>query len=545
MVQYADGGTDMFERIIEWWNGLNQQKKMFACGVAFGLIFMILFVVAIIGVVGGGKQNNTEIGTEIGTETESLIETEDQFLTEIESVTEIETESEIEVETEVESESESEKIPEQKEDPQSELGGGMTSQNGASVDISQVVQQEPSNETRETTLGIDVSEYQGNIEWNLVADAGVEFAIIRVGYREMLTGKIVMDERAQWNLQQATKYGIKVGAYFASAAISKEEAIEEANWVADFIKGYKITYPVAFDFERFEKAENRHSVLNKTQRTDVAIAFMDTIKERGYTPMFYASKNGMDNSASWEMSRLPESKYKIWVAQYPSTPYPQTAQSSYSGYHDIWQYTNKGIVPGINKNKNVDMNVAYFGYKEVTGPQDSEAPEVELVKFNDVTPVEMTGNPETNLRTEPNKDSVSNIARLLKTREYVTMIALSEDNKWARVKDESGQILYAWYNNIRPSTYEDHQGINTQFTTVSDKVTKIDRVEKVNLRGKPTTDPAVAEEEGWIYEGDVFKRIGISVGGGEFSKILYIDENGKEKILYCSTQFLKVVEDEE
>lgn len=526
----------MLERILEWWNRLNQQNKSFVYGAALGLVFVILFVVAIIGIVGGKQENDTELGaeTECVTDTEIVSEIQTELETEFE--TEIETETEVELESEIESESEqtSEKM---EEDPQSALGGGMTSQNGASVDISQVVQEKPSNETRETTIGIDVSDYQGKIDWKKVAESGVEFAIIRVGYREMLTGTIVEDKYGRWNLQEATKYGIKVGAYFASAAINTEEAVEEANFTANIIKGYKITYPVAFDFERFGEKENRHAALNRTQRTDVAIAFLDTIKNKGYTPMFYASKGGMDNSASWEMNRLPESKYKIWVAQYPGIPYPQTENTSYVGYHDMWQYTNQGSVPGINKKVTVDMNVAYFGYDEETGPQDTEAPEVELLKFNDVSHVEMTGDPETWLRTEPDKDNDENRVRILKTRDYVTMIALSEDEKWARVQDESGQILYAWYNNIRPSTYEDHHDIVTQFISVSDSVTKVDRVTEVRLRGKPTTKDEIAGVEGYIYEGDVYERIGISVGGGEYSKINY-----KGKILYCSTQYLKIVD---
>ena len=121
---------------------------------------------------------------------------------------------------------------------------------GVEVDIAFVVDE---SETKEVTNGIDVSRYQGTIDWEKVAGSGIDFAMIRVGYRTLSSGEIVADSNAKYNMQEAQKYGIKLGAYFFSTAISEEEAKEEANWVADYIGQYKITYPVAYNCENFER----------------------------------------------------------------------------------------------------------------------------------------------------------------------------------------------------------------------------------------------------------------------------------------------------
>lgn len=214
------------------------------------------------------------------------------------------------------------------------------------------------HETEEITYGIDVSKYQGNIDWQQVAASGVDFVMVRVGNRTMEDGTIHEDPTAKYNIEEASKYGIKVGVYFFSTAVTEKEALEEADWVAEFISEYQISYPVAYNCEGFGRTENRQYSLSKTQRTDLAIVFLNRINEYGYRPMFYGAKNELEDDKKWETSRL-ESLYKIWVAQYPSVPYPTTEASSYAGKYDMWQYTNQGIVPGIQTA--VDMNVAYFG----------------------------------------------------------------------------------------------------------------------------------------------------------------------------------------
>lgn len=203
--------------------------------------------------------------------------------------------------------------------------------------------------------GVDVSKWDGQIDWKQVKESGIQFAMVRVGYRTLESGTLYEDPYAKYNLQEAHANGIKVGAYFFSTAINEQEVLEEAVWVSDFIKPYTISYPVAYDCEGF--AASRQSLLTIEERTNLAITFLDVIKSNGYTPLFYGSKS--DLTRHWDTSLL-SSKYKIWVAQYPGTPYPETPKSSYSGTHAMWQFTSNGTVPGINPG--VDINIDYFGF---------------------------------------------------------------------------------------------------------------------------------------------------------------------------------------
>ena len=148
-------------------------------------------------------------------------------------------------------------------------------------------------ETERITLGIDVARYQGTIDWQEVSQSGVEFAIVRIGYRGMADGEIKEDPNGRYNLQEAAKAGIPLGVYFFSTAVSQEEAEEEAKWVEEVISGYPITYPVVYDCENFNDPDSRQYFLNRNERTDIALAFLKTIEKLGYEGMFYASKNDM------------------------------------------------------------------------------------------------------------------------------------------------------------------------------------------------------------------------------------------------------------
>lgn len=496
----------MFGRIVDLWSELGKKKQKIIVGIVLGILFVLLFISVLWSII-----NRKEPGNDLPPVSESEIAEE--------------------------------------EDPQSSVGGNMTDQEGTSVDISQVVDKAPTNETQEVTLGIDVSKYQGTIDWKKVAESGVDFAMIRVGYRTLKTGEIIADSNAKYNMQEATKYGVQIGVYFFSTAISEDEAIEEANWVADYIAKYQITYPVVYNCENYEDSENRQYSLTITQRTDFAIAFLEQIEERGYTPMFYASKNEMEGDAKWETSRL-QSQYKIWVAQYPGVPYPQTSQSSYAGKHDMWQYTNKGTVPGINKP--VDMNVAYFGFKESTGPQDNEKPEdVEVdveagMNFREVNET-VTAKEKTHLRTSPDKENDGNIKHTLMNGEIAQVKAVSADGKWARV-EFNNQTLYAWYNYLttdlsekenEEQTYEEVNGIKTKFMEWNDSVTPVATVDFIRLRKKPTTKEEIAPTEYTVAHGEKLERIGVSTDADHtYSKIRY-----KGQILYCVSKYLEVVDE--
>jgi GH25 family lysozyme M1 (1,4-beta-N-acetylmuramidase) len=195
--------------------------------------------------------------------------------------------------------------------------------------------------------GIDVSKYQGNIDWGAVASSGISFAIIRAGYRGASTGALIEDPYFKKNIAGATKAGIKVGVYFFTQAISEAEAIEEASMVLSLVSGYKVTYPIFIDSEN--ASGGRANGLDSGTRTAVVKAFCQTIANGGYKAGVYASK-------SWFGSKLNASalsNYCIWVAQYNTS-------CTYSGKYNLWQYTSQGTVSGISGN--VDMNISYLGY---------------------------------------------------------------------------------------------------------------------------------------------------------------------------------------
>lgn len=197
-----------------------------------------------------------------------------------------------------------------------------------------------------SATGIDVSKYQGTIDWSAVKAAGIEFAIIRVGYRGSQTGVLVEDPYFKQNIKGATAAGIKVGVYFFTQAITEAEAVEEASMVLSLISGYKLKYPVFIDTEN-GSGNARANGLDKATRTACISAFCKTIQNGGRTAGIYASK-------SWYNTKLDMSQlngYCIWVAQYNTS-------CTYTGKYSIWQYTSKGSVPGIKGY--VDMNISYM-----------------------------------------------------------------------------------------------------------------------------------------------------------------------------------------
>lgn len=424
------------------------------------------------------------------------------------------------------------------EDPQNFANGNMSEGSGANVDVSEMIT-EGVKETKEITFGIDVSKYQGTIDWEQVAAAGTDFVMVRVGYRTLVSGEIVADTNARYNMQQAQKYGIKVGAYFFSTAITEEEAVQEANWVADYISQYPITYPVAYNCEGFHDEENRQYGLTKTERTEIALAFLQTIGSRGYTPMFYASRNELQGDAQWETSRI-DPLYKIWVAQYPAEPYPQTESSSYTGIHAMWQYTTNGIVPGISGS--VDVNIAYFGYdgtedaKNEEKPEDAQVDIEALMTFTEVNET-VTAKIETNLRSHPSQGDESKVLYTLKNGEVATRIGVS-DSGWSKLKF-NGSVYYAVSsflttdlsydpNEESQTEAEEDTQIKTKFTEVNEQVTA---KEVVNLRNLPSTTHADSVVVTQLRNGEIAKRIGISDNG--WSKLEY---NGS--VYYAVSSYL-------
>lgn len=194
-------------------------------------------------------------------------------------------------------------------------------------------------------LGIDVSKWQKEIDWDKVKNEGVDFAIIRCGYRGSVTGSLVEDPYFEQNIKGARAAGIKVGVYFFTQAVNEVEAVEEASMVISLVRDYELQYPVFIDTEG-ASGNGRADSLNVEERTAVCEAFCTTVKNAGLEAGVYASRNWYNN----KLTASTLESYAIWLAEYRSVPL-------YQGYYQMWQYTSKGKINGINGN--VDLNVSY------------------------------------------------------------------------------------------------------------------------------------------------------------------------------------------
>ena len=195
-------------------------------------------------------------------------------------------------------------------------------------------------------MGIDVSEFQGeDIDWKQVKDSGIEFAIVRIGYRAYgETGELVKDDMFEQNIEGALDAGLEVGVYFFSQAITPAEAVEEAEFVLDLIRPYKITGPVVYDTEEIKGDTARTDGNTRQEFTNYCKVFCDTVEHAGYRSMIYANMKWM--AFTLDMEEL--TSYDFWYADYHEFP-----QNPYD--YSIWQYSETGAVPGINAN--VDLNI--------------------------------------------------------------------------------------------------------------------------------------------------------------------------------------------
>lgn len=202
-----------------------------------------------------------------------------------------------------------------------------------------------------TKQGIDVSSFQGEIDWKKVKEDGIDYAIIRLGYRGYETGKMVVDDYYEANIQGALAAGIEVGVYYFSQAISEEEAVEEAQVVLEHLKDYDVTYPIVYDAEEIVTDTARTDGLTVHQLTDNAIAFCDYVEAAGYESTIYSNKRWLLEKL--DLERIAE--YDIWFAGYVDIPeYPYDFK--------MWQYTESGTVNGIEGN--VDMNISFRDYRD-------------------------------------------------------------------------------------------------------------------------------------------------------------------------------------
>ena len=328
--------------------------------------------------------------------------------------------------------------------------------------------------------------------------------------------------------------------------------------MASFIAKYKITYPVAYNCEDFQSPDSRQNGLSMEERTQIACAFLDTVAAKGYTPMFYASRNEMEGNAQWNMDTLG-SRYKVWVSQYPEKPFPETPKSSYSRAHDMWQYTSKGQVAGIRGN--VDVNVAYFGYSQEAEAKDKNPaqiveanPEVGM-NFTEVDET-VTAKDATNLRNLPTTEG-STVVHQLQNGETAQRTGIGS-NGWDRVI-YNGQRLYAVHSFLttdlsakgQSESAQADEGDSSQqgasgtgenatdaqtsqaggltFRAVNEAVTARD---KVNLRDQPSTE--TGKIVGTLSYGEAVVRTGIN--GSSDTGWSRLEVNGQ--VVYASSRLL-------
>lgn len=196
----------------------------------------------------------------------------------------------------------------------------------------------------QSAIAIDVSSNQGIIDWNAVKAAGVEYAIIRLGYRTYGSGIIMTDEFGYYNMKEAAKAGIKLGVYVFSQAISIEEAEEEAQFALDMVKPFELDLPIYYDTEEINYDVARTDKLSGEEHAANAIAFCDYIKKAGYTPGIYGNQMWLCN----KMNLYDLEQYSIWLAKYEK-------ELNYPYEIEAWQYSSEGHVDGIGSVVDLDV----------------------------------------------------------------------------------------------------------------------------------------------------------------------------------------------
>ncbi len=193
--------------------------------------------------------------------------------------------------------------------------------------------------TNNTTLGIDVSKWQGKIDWQEVKNAGVEFVMIRMGTQQGPSKDSIVDPYFKTNIMEAKEAGLKIGVYYFSYAATIKEAKEQAEWVINELRPYEIDLPIVFDWECYGNLKEYK--LNLYELNEMANQFLERINSSGYRSMFYASKNYLEKL--WIYI-----EHDIWLAHYAE-------KTTYEGDYLLWQFTNVGQIPGIDGNVDIDL----------------------------------------------------------------------------------------------------------------------------------------------------------------------------------------------
>ena len=215
--------------------------------------------------------------------------------------------------------------------------------------------------TAPSILGVDVSSYQRDVDWEKVKEAGVEFVMIRAGFRGYgEAGILKADSMAAQNYEKATAAGLRVGVYFFSQATSVAEAEEEANFLLEIIDGWQLTMPVAYDWECLADDYRTVDVDSRTV-TDCAIAFCQVMEAAGFDSMVYF--NPSQSRTQMHLEELVD--YGFWLAMYSES-------MTYEYKVDMWQYTNQGAVPGIKGKADINLYFPYENEEEIEQTQPAQ-----------------------------------------------------------------------------------------------------------------------------------------------------------------------------
>ena len=202
-------------------------------------------------------------------------------------------------------------------------------------------------------VGVDLSKQNGDVNFNSMKAAGVDYVMIRLGGRGYSTGQISLDENFKKNIEGAAAAGLDIGVYFYSQAISKEEAIQEVNFVIQNLEPYRanVKYPIAFDMEFVANDTARIDSLTKDEKTNIATSFLESVKAAGYVPMIYGDKEWLIKEI--DLARLQS--YDVWLVQEQELP-------DYPYQFTMWQYSTEGVVNGVSGDAN--LNISFVGYSQ-------------------------------------------------------------------------------------------------------------------------------------------------------------------------------------
>ncbi len=383
--------------------------------------------------------------------------------------------------------------------------------------------QEPFSLPEVLAHGIDVSKWQGKIDWAAVKASGVDFAMIRLGSVGEC-GQMEVDEYAVYNLQQAEKNGVLAGVYVFSGAETSQEAKAEADWVLSQIAGFAISYPVVLDWEMGNGKEE----ICASARTDLALVFLEVIREAGYEAMLYAPLLEFENPTLWQADRILNA-FPVWVARYTDSVPPDATYPPSTRRYAMWQYTDRGSVSGIKGN--VDRNFAYFS-ASFTHAKDASQSGGEVTLYEEfenqtfsLLSQQMTAKQVVNLRSAPSTES--EILGQLEQGQWLLCTGKSNLG-WARL-ELNGRSVYAIYSYLSTELGKDSGGEAAphSFQSVREEVTA---KEEVNLRAAPSED---AEIVGKLVHGEILIRTGLGDRG--WDRLQY-----GEQTVYAVHSFLKV-----